>query len=70
MQPYLTVRDVTQPVVFDVTATVDSLSQLSGTATTSVLRSDYGLEIPNVPSVANVSEEVQLEIDFVALAGA
>jgi polyisoprenoid-binding protein YceI len=64
----LTIRGVTQSVVFDVTATAGSQSQLSGTASVTIQRSDYGLAIPSVPSVANVSEAVQLAIDFVALA--
>jgi polyisoprenoid-binding protein YceI len=62
----LTIRDVTQPVVFDVTATVDDQNQMSGTAQASIQRSDFGLTIPDVPFVANVSEAVSLEIDFVA----
>jgi polyisoprenoid-binding protein YceI len=65
----LTIRDVTQPVVFEVTATVDSADQLSGTATTTVQRGDYSLNIPSVPQVADVSEAVQIELDFVAAAG-
>jgi polyisoprenoid-binding protein YceI len=65
----LTIRDVTQPVVFEVTATVDDMNRLSGTAVTTVQRSDYNLAIPNVPQVADVSEEVQVELDFVAAAG-
>jgi polyisoprenoid-binding protein YceI len=65
----LTVRDVTQPVVFEVTATVDALNQLSGTAVTTIQRGDYNLNIPSVPQVADVSEEVRVELDFVAAAG-
>jgi polyisoprenoid-binding protein YceI len=65
----LTIRDITQPVVFDVTATVDALHQLSGTAAVTVNRADYDLVIPSVPSVADVSEEVRVELDFVAAAG-
>jgi polyisoprenoid-binding protein YceI len=64
----LTIRGLTQPVVFAVTATAGSQSQLSGTASVTIQRSDFGLTIPSVPSVANVSEAVQLEIDFVAVA--
>ena len=63
----LTIQDVTQQVVFDVTATADSGTQISGSATTTVQRSDYGLQIPSVPQVADVSEEVTLELDFVAV---
>jgi polyisoprenoid-binding protein YceI len=64
----LTIRDMTQPVIFDVTATADDAGQLSGTAETTIQRSDFGLTIPSVPFVADVSEDVQLQIDFVAAA--
>jgi polyisoprenoid-binding protein YceI len=66
----LTIRDITQPVVFEATAKADSLDQLSGTATTTIQRADYNLIIPNAPGVANVGESVTLEIDFVAVAQA
>jgi polyisoprenoid-binding protein YceI len=62
----LTIRDVTNEVTFDATVTVVSEDRLVGTATATVLKEDYGLTIPNVPFVANVGEEVVLEIDFVA----
>jgi polyisoprenoid-binding protein YceI len=65
----LTIRDITQPVTFEVTATVEALNQLSGTAVTTVQRAAYGLNIPSVPHVADVSEEVRVELDFVAAAG-
>jgi polyisoprenoid-binding protein YceI len=65
----LTVRDVTKPVTFDVTAKLATDgTTLDGTATTTVQRATFNLEIPNVPSVANVSEDVKLEIKFVAAA--
>jgi polyisoprenoid-binding protein YceI len=62
----LTIRDITQPVVFNVTVQGESLTRLAGTATTVVRRSDYNLIIPSVPNVANVGEEVTLDISFVA----
>jgi polyisoprenoid-binding protein YceI len=62
----LTIRDVTTEVTFQATVVHVSADRLEGTATTTVQRGDYGLTIPNVPFVANVSEEVVLEIDFVA----
>ncbi len=62
----LTIRDVTTEVTFDVTATAVSATQISGTASATILRADYGLRIPKVPNVANVEEEVELIIDFVA----
>jgi polyisoprenoid-binding protein YceI len=64
----LTIREITRPVTFDVTVKVDSDTQLTGLAKTTVLRSDFDLQIPSVPSVANVSEEVGLELAFVAMA--
>lgn len=62
----LTIRNVTQSVTFTVTAQGVSASQISGTATATVKRSDFSLTIPSVPNVANVGEEVTLQIDFVA----
>lgn len=64
----LTIRDVTQPVVFDVTVNAESATRLKGSASATILRADFGLIIPSVPSVANVGETVKLELDFVALA--
>lgn len=64
----LTISGVTKPVTFAANITVDSETQLSGVAKVQVLRSDFGLTIPSVPSVANVTDEVQLELQFVATA--
>lgn len=62
----LTIRDITQPVTFDVTATLTADDTIEGTATAVVERGAFELAIPSVPSVANVSEEVQISLDFVA----
>jgi polyisoprenoid-binding protein YceI len=62
----LTVRDVTLPATFAVEATLVSADQVTGTASTVIPRGDYGLNIPSVPNVANVEEEVELYIDFTA----
>ncbi len=62
----LTIRDVTLPATFTVEATAVSDTQITGTATAVVNRADFGLQIPSVPSVANVEEEVELYIDFTA----
>ena len=62
----LTVRDITQPVTFEVTVTPVSEDEITGLATTQVMRADFNLVIPSVPSVADVSEEVDLEIEFTA----
>ena len=62
----LTVKGTTSQVTFDVTATLVDANTIEGTATAVVLRSDFGIGIPSVPSVANVSDEVVLTLDFVA----
>jgi polyisoprenoid-binding protein YceI len=64
----LTVSGVTKPVTFVTTVKVASDNELSGLAKTQVLRSDFGLKIPSVPTVANVTDEVQLELQFSAKA--
>lgn len=62
----LTIRDQTNEVEFEVTATLVDASTVDGTATADVLRSDFGIGIPNVPSVADVTDEVTLQLEFVA----
>ena len=64
----LTIRDITQPVTFTVEAGADAENRISGTATAVIQRADFNLNIPSVPNVANVEEEVELYIDFVAVA--
>ncbi len=64
----LTIRDITRPVTFEAVVQAESADRLSGTATTTVRRSEFSLTIPDVPFVANVDEEVVLTIDFVAAA--
>ena len=62
----LTVRHITNSVTFDVTVTLDSDERLEGSATAPTTRAAYELTIPNARGVANVTDEVTLEIDFVA----
>ena len=64
----LTIRTITQPMTFDVTVTPVSETEIQGSASTTLMRADFDLNIPSVPSVADVSEEVQLAFDFVAVA--
>ena len=64
----LTIRDITQPAVFEVSATGESTDRIVGTASTVISREDYNLIVPDLPFIANVSDEVTLEIDFVLLA--
>lgn len=62
----LTIRDVTRPVTFDVTVTPQSETRLEGTATATIKYADWNLTIPQVRQVASVSDDVRLELDFVA----
>lgn len=64
----LTIRNITKPALFSVTATAVSDNQITGTASAVVLRADFDLNIPSVPNVANVEEEVELYIEFSAVA--
>ncbi len=64
----LTVRDITNQVTFDAKVTAVSETQLQGYASTIVARADYDLQIPSVPSVADVDEDVLVEIEFTATA--
>lgn len=64
----LQIRDISQPVSFDVTVTPLSETELQGSARATVQRANFDLSIPRVPNVADVSEEVFLEFDFVAVA--
>ncbi len=63
----LKIRDVTQTVTFSATVTIAAEDRLEGQAQVEVLREDFGLTIPDVPNVANVTDEVLLTIEFVAL---
>lgn len=62
----LTIRDITQPVEFMVEAVSMSDTQIVGRAITTINRTDFDLNIPSAPGVANVEEEVELYIDFTA----
>ncbi len=63
----LTVHGITRPVTFEATVTPVSESQVEGTARATVQYKDFKIVIPEAPGVANVSESVRLEIDFIAL---
>jgi polyisoprenoid-binding protein YceI len=64
----LTIRTITQPVVFDVVVDLVSDQEIRGLASTVILRDDFNLTIPSVPQVAGVDEDLRLEIEFVATA--
>jgi polyisoprenoid-binding protein YceI len=64
----LTIHQVTKTVTFDATVTPQSATELTGEAHTTVKYRDFNLAIPNVPSVAGVSDDVVLAISFTAKA--
>lgn len=64
----LPIRQITNSVTFDVTVTLVSETELTGSAEATVLRSAYDLQIPSVPGVANVTDDVLLQIRFAATA--
>lgn len=64
----LQIRDIVAPATFAVTVTAASDVQLEGLAVATVHRADFDLQIPDVDGVAEVSDDVRLEFEFIALA--
>lgn len=62
----LTIREISNPATFDVSATLNGDGTISGTASATINRTDWDLNIPNAPGVANVSEDVVLTLEFVS----
>jgi polyisoprenoid-binding protein YceI len=61
----LTVKATTAPVTWDVAATLSG-EMLTGTATTTLLMSDYGVGPIDIAGLLETSDEVLLEFEFVA----
>lgn len=61
----LTVRETTRPVTFDVTARVDG-DTLVGTATTTILMSEYGVGPITLAGILGTEDEVKITLAFVA----
>jgi polyisoprenoid-binding protein YceI len=64
----LTIGGVAREVAFDGTFMPQYSDRLEGTASTTIRYADWGIIIPQVPAVANVSDTVRLELDVVARA--
>lgn len=64
----LTVVDTTRSVTFAASVTLESDTRIRGRAEVNLLHADFGLVIPDVPSVANVTDDVTLRLEFVAQA--
>ena len=64
----LTIKGVTNQVVFEIEVTLSDESTIEGLVRANVLRSDFGIGIPSVPGVASVTDEVVLTLSFTAVA--
>lgn len=64
----LTVKGATQPVTFDAEVTMLDDTTIQGTAVAEITRDMFEIGIPSVPSVADVTNEVLIALDFVAVA--
>ncbi|XWX04013.1 YceI family protein [Aggregatilineales bacterium SYSU G02658] len=62
----LRIVETTRRVTFEATATLTDPQTLTGSASVVVRWADFGLRIPQVPGVSNITDDVALEIDFVA----
>lgn len=61
----LTISGITKPATFT-GSIIKSATNISGSATASISRSDYDLTIPSIPFVANVATTFPIKMDFVA----
>lgn len=62
----LTIKGQNREATFDVTMTPTADNRLEGTAKSTIKYADWGVTIPQVPSVAGVSDQLGLELNFVA----
>jgi polyisoprenoid-binding protein YceI len=61
----MTIREITKPQTFDVTARLDG-NTFTGTATTYLLMQDYGFEPPSILGMLQVTDGVTVTVNFVA----
>jgi polyisoprenoid-binding protein YceI len=61
----LTIRDVTKPVSFDVTAKLSG-GTLSGQAVTTILMSDFGFGPISIAGILNTEDQAKVTLNFVA----
>lgn len=61
----LTVREVTKPVTFDVTAKLAG-DTLTGVATTQALLTDFGIEPPSFANTLTVANDLGIRVEFSA----
>lgn len=63
----LTIMEATLPVTFDTNLTFESESSITGSAETTIVYADFGVEVPLTPSVSFVADELTMMLDFVAV---
>lgn len=61
----LTIREITQPATFDVTAKITGAT-LTGVATTQLKMSDFGIQQLNFANTLTVDDEFGIEVQFTA----
>ncbi len=59
----ITIREITQPVTFDVTATLAG-DTITGMATTPLKMTDFGFDPPNFAGVFRVEDDFTVNVDF------
>jgi polyisoprenoid-binding protein YceI len=62
----LTIREITQPATFDVTATLADRT-IRGTATADLLMSDFGIDPPSFANTLTVEDGFQIVVNLVAV---
>lgn len=60
----LTIRDITLPTTFDVTATLEG-DTITGNATTQLTMTDFGFEPPSFVNLFSVADDFMVEVEFV-----
>jgi len=63
----LAIKGTARETTFDVTLTPTAENRLEGKASSTIKFADWGVTIPQVPAVAGVSDNVALQLDFVAI---
>ncbi len=61
----MTIREITQPLTWNVTATLDG-GTLNGTAQTNLLMRDFGFEPPDIAGMLRVTDGVTVTVNFAA----
>ena len=61
----MTIRDITQPLTWDMTAKLDG-ETLTGNASTFLYMSDFGFDAPDIAGILKVTDGVTVTVQFTA----